>query len=521
MIKVSFLKRQILMLVNQLFVIAFLAYCCLSGASMTNADIFPMVLITLVICDSVYIECMNLKNNPILTKFTLLLTLIAWYLIFELCDQPILSFVTRILGIVILYATVKFVIAFFFQQSAYKFKKTTDIILAVSCVLTISMKFFDEKLFALMLLLQLIISFAVIVFLTAVHRKRALFVVKSEWKRFLISALIVIAVFITYVLLFAHNEEYIGGIGIYLILFLPLTSIHTVAFNNGKGQYFKSLLEHRDAFIMAACTALLLTAAVTIIKLSIAEIFIIISIVIELILLYFTLLYNRAKKENPAQSAPFYAEAVKEIEKEENLKKDFSNYLHDDVLQDLLSVKNMMSKSDKPEIRKIVTDTLDNLNVSIREQMQEYHPVILNSLTMKENFLNLIKSVGNTYPSQKPGVIFECSDKFYLVEPYNYIVYRVMKELVTNAYKHSQAKHLKISLTEKSDEIILCVEDDGVGLQQNTAESLMHKGLSTVSEQIFSLNGDIKNEAVDPSGLKVTVRIPMKGEKSYAYFIGR
>lgn len=39
-----------------------------------------------------------------------------------------------------------------------------------------------------------------------------------------------------------------------------------------------------------------------------------------------------------------------------------------------------MKKADRPEVQKIITETLDNMNTYIREQMQDYHPTLLPNL---------------------------------------------------------------------------------------------------------------------------------------------
>ena len=41
-----------------------------------------------------------------------------------------------------------------------------------------------------------------------------------------------------------------------------------------------------------------------------------------------------------------YTSALNRLRHEEELKTEFANFLHDEVLQDLLSIKNMTSKSD-------------------------------------------------------------------------------------------------------------------------------------------------------------------------------
>ena len=41
----------------------------------------------------------------------------------------------------------------------------------------------------------------------------------------------------------------------------------------------------------------------------------------------------------------------------------------------------------------MIVATLDNLSHTIRIEMQEYHPTLLKTLTLKENYHNLLKMI--------------------------------------------------------------------------------------------------------------------------------
>lgn len=120
------------------------------------------------------------------------------------------------------------------------------------------------------------------------------------------------------------------------------------------------------------------------------------------------------------------------------------------MLQDLLAVKNMVSKAYRPDIQDVITETLDNLNIHIREQMQDYHPVLLKNLTIKENYMNLIEAVAQGFPQKNVSISFECPDSLFLVEPYTLLVYRLIKELLTNVYKHSDGDRAWVTLLQKN-----------------------------------------------------------------------
>ncbi|MCB2341052.1 sensor histidine kinase [Clostridium estertheticum] len=211
-----------------------------------------------------------------------------------------------------------------------------------------------------------------------------------------------------------------------------------------------------------------------------------------------------------------------QIYKEENIKNDFSNYLHDEVLQDLLSIKNMIYKLDKPQVKEIIVETLEALNNSIREEMQEYHPIMLKTLTIKENLSSLLNMIKETYHRKKIPISFVCDDNLFLVEPYNLILYRMLRELVTNAFKHSKCIQIDVFLSQKKEKVELVVEDNGIGLDNiQNIDIKNHKGLASIQEQVRLLGGCIQIDSKKPSGLRVTIQITMRGDNSYEYFINR
>ena len=98
----------------------------------------------------------------------------------------------------------------------------------------------------------------------------------------------------------------------------------------------------------------------------------------------------------------------------------------------------------------------------------------------------------------------------------------MLKELVTNAFKHSNCSQIHLHLTQENGEIQLIVKDDGIGLATTEADILNgHKGLHSIKEQLLLLNGEITISNSNPSGLCITIVIPMKGDDSYKHFINR
>jgi len=528
--KKSYEKKQILILVNQLFVVILLCYEFSQNHIVGTAKFVPLMLITIIAIEGAYIGFVNIKENITLSQFSNLLLLSSWQFLFTLNENPIFYTLSTLLSVVILYKTVQFLLLFFFQDSTYAYKKAKDWILRSVFLVTLIANFINDRMFAILFLFQLIVSFGCIVFLFLKHRKRITFVLKSEKKHLLQSFAVIMSLFIGYVMLFAKSPEYLSNLGWYIMILFPLFSIHTMAFKNHKfvKRYFH-LKEGKWGIVFLFSLICIISFGV-LFSFNMITYFIITHTILWFVLLYFILLYrdiknlilDSDKEEQIILQESFYTHNLMQITKEEELKIDFSNYLHDEVLQDILSIKNMVNKSDKKEIQEIIVKTLENLNLSLREQMQEYHPILLKTLTLKENYSNLLEMVQQKYGMKNIDISFQCNANLFLVEPYHLVIYRVLKELVTNAFKHSKGSKLVVSLTQENGEIELIVKDNGTGLMGN--EKYVpnnHRGLNSINEQLLLLNGKMTISECNPSGLSIAIRIPMKGEQSYQYFINR
>jgi len=89
-------------------------------------------------------------------------------------------------------------------------------------------------------------------------------------------------------------------------------------------------------------------------------------------------------------------------------------------------------------------------------------------------------------------------------------LYRIAQELVNNIIKHAKAQKVDILLMRRSKQLLLCVEDDGVGItsdQLNDARSGI--GLSGIRSRVSALGGEVSFEAGHAKGTVVMVRIPL------------
>lgn len=518
------MKRNIAKLVfllNHMLVMIYLCTFANSDAGISIHSIVPIILATLFLLDISYIMACDVTGNRILILFCALLALDSWYLLLSFRETPLETILFQLLSPVILYVSVQFVLFFLFQGYRYQLKKGVDILLFIAFVSAASSIFLSERIFAVCYGIQFVVSILCFLFVIGYHHKRIGYVIRSERKALLFSVGITAISFFIYYFFTWDIKDHIGNFGIYLTVLVFSFSIHGIAVKENSGMPISTVLDRKQrGLLTAVCLGLLCLV-------SFAFHLSVLLFITECNLLFCVIfLSNIFLGENLRQNKDIivkdsYTFALEKLRREEQLKAEFSNFLHDDILQDLLSIKNMTGKSNRPEVQDLMYETLDDLNVRIRERMQDYHPVILKNLTVKENYGELIRSVQETFPQKRITVTFECAPDIFIAEPYDMLVYRLIKELLTNVYKHSNGDSAVITLLLEKDIIRLAVSDNGTKeiSPEDIQTAVSQKGILSLKEQTDQLGGSMKVIKNQPRGLKIEVELPMRGEDSYQYFI--
>lgn len=523
--KDKYFCRQILFIINQLAIIMYFLFLVNSNIKLPYNAPIQLGITTVLLFDAYYVSYKNIRNNTTLNKFSFLLTMVAWYFFLRLSfDRYLVSEICKILLSLIFFQALSFILSFLFQDNKYKYKNVIYIVMTVFCVVTIGFKFMSEYKFNFFLLMQFVMTVFILIFVSVVHRKRMVFILKNQKVQIFMSVVFVLVSFILYSLYFLYNAAQLENIGFYMICVLCFASVHSIIFcTRQKNEKHLSLAPSLKAFLVVLA---LLSAVLfgILFALPMIAVFILIYMVHALIQIYNMFLYLQAWKLMKAREHKyhdFYSCSLSGIRREEALKKEISEFLHDNVLQDLLSVKNLVSKSELPEIKQLMTETLEKLSSQVRLQMEQYHPVILKSLTLKENYQNLMEVTHKIFPLSRTEIVFHCSDDIFLADPYPVIIYRIMKELITNALKHAAAKKIIVNLSLKKDVITLEVVDDGMGFDTENSNYRQQKGLVSVYDTVYSLEGMIELKSKREQGTKVIITLPMKGEHSYESFISR
>jgi two-component system, NarL family, sensor kinase len=86
-------------------------------------------------------------------------------------------------------------------------------------------------------------------------------------------------------------------------------------------------------------------------------------------------------------------------------------------------------------------------------------------------------------------------------------VYRVAQEALRNVVKHAGTQEARVSLTGSSRELILTVQDRGVGFDAAEVRSRQGLGLSSMGERVRLVCGELSVHSEPEQGTTVTVRV--------------
>jgi signal transduction histidine kinase len=94
------------------------------------------------------------------------------------------------------------------------------------------------------------------------------------------------------------------------------------------------------------------------------------------------------------------------------------------------------------------------------------------------------------------------------------ILFRLVRELLTNVAKHAQARQAWISLTREGDYLRIHLKDDGIGFNVTQRPPLSPSatgfGLFSVRERLSHLGGRMEVRSVKGQGTEVTITVPLE-----------
>jgi signal transduction histidine kinase len=234
---------------------------------------------------------------------------------------------------------------------------------------------------------------------------------------------------------------------------------------------------------------------------------------LEVVLLSFALAYriNAYRKEKEHAQA----ESIKQLQENEQIRNRIARDLHDDIGSTLSSI-GILSQVVEYQIDRNpagVRDLIKRINDSSQKVQRALSDIVWTTRHTSENFGELLVKMREFIAEVlEPKFIyhaFKTDDlpDVKLSPSKQYHFYLIFKETVNNIVKYSKAIEVSIEIIEKDNYLIMTIEDDGIGFDEEKIKA--GNGLANMRKRASQMDGTIEISSVPDEGTKTCLKIPL------------
>ncbi len=202
---------------------------------------------------------------------------------------------------------------------------------------------------------------------------------------------------------------------------------------------------------------------------------------------------------------------------QEEERRRLAREMHDDWTQRLALLGIDAAKLEKylgdPEralpLLRTMQQQLVSLSEDVHDLSRQLHPSILDDLGLVESLrsecagFSRREKIGVDY---RPGTVPAKMPKETAL-----CVYRVAQEALRNLAKHAAVGEAWVSLDTAESELLLRVEDKGVGFELEIVRSQPGLGLASMMERVRLIQGKLSITSAPGRGTTIEVRVPLTG----------
>lgn len=201
---------------------------------------------------------------------------------------------------------------------------------------------------------------------------------------------------------------------------------------------------------------------------------------------------------------------------QENERKRIAEELHDGIGAKLAALKMNLEYlyHNKLLDNELLRKNLNWLNETIdevRDISHNLHPSAISNKGVRKAINELIDTL-NKKGDTHFELFWNVDDLFYWQSDMESLVYRITSELLHNTYKHAKATQVIVQVTLDEKNIILIVEDNGLGIKQlNITEGL---GLRNIQSRLNTIGGVMTIDSAGNIGTTIIIELPFNNHEN-------
>ncbi len=244
-----------------------------------------------------------------------------------------------------------------------------------------------------------------------------------------------------------------------------------------------------------------------------------------LLLGFLMFLISSRQKHLAEERIRLLTQSLLKVQEEE--RKQIAYDLHDDIVQDLASLKMNMdnivtSYSEHKDIHlgmfKEISNKMKDIIQATRQITGEIKPYNIDHIGL----VGAIRSLCNNLALQTGSQVrfFPVGiNSLHTDYTTDINLYRITQEALQNIRKHSEATRISVRLIASSPHIILKIHDNGKGFNPSLRFTQItpkefHLGLTSMEERAHLLNGEFTITSSTGRGTEIKVKVPIRYETS-------
>ncbi|MDF2910706.1 MAG: putative signal transduction histidine kinase [Sporolactobacillus laevolacticus] len=195
--------------------------------------------------------------------------------------------------------------------------------------------------------------------------------------------------------------------------------------------------------------------------------------------------------------------------------RNLSIFLHDEVLQNVILLENKIENLHNnqqldSQAYNEIKELLMNGIYDIREKSRELHPFMVEDLGLEQSVQSLKRRLQTNY-----NVIIDTNYQLNLKmisKTLSIAAFRIIKELLHNAIKHSASPVITVSLKCIDHFLIIKVSDKGKGFDISSTQNQTlsdHIGLTTIQRRVDQLSGLLEIHSALGRGTTIHITLPL------------
>ncbi|CAA9412621.1 MAG: Sensory box histidine kinase [uncultured Ramlibacter sp.] len=230
--------------------------------------------------------------------------------------------------------------------------------------------------------------------------------------------------------------------------------------------------------------------------------------------LYTVILRDVSERERAREELAAFAAEASGVREQEKTR--VARELHDELAQSLTALKmdtiwvRDHLRDDPAAAAAKLAAMLAMLDASVaatRRIAADLRPLVLDDLGLAPAIEWLVQNF-----SQRSGVAarLDLDEELELQEPYATAVFRMVQESLANVAKHARANLVRVRVAREGGEMVLSVQDDGVGFEPGERRKPQSLGLLGLRERARLLKGEVHVTSAPGQGTRVEARIPVR-----------